>query len=278
MSIANYVPQIWSARLLANLDKALLLANSPTINQNWEGEIRDVGDRVRIQRPGDITVGAYTKGTPINYETPTSTTRTLVINQDQYYAFTIDDLDQVQSNVNLIDTYTRRAAYSLALTLDTHIAGLYTEQAAGDVAVNLVTTTDNMYEKVVEAGENLDLKNVPRMGRWLVVSPKGYARLLKTEEFIKASDLGDAVVQSGVVGRVAGFDIYMSNNLAAPSGTTKAFLYGTSDAITHARQLLGNPEAVRREGVFEDALRGRIAYGSLVVEPDALGTITATES
>jgi len=272
MAIANFIPQIWSARLLANLDKNLVLGLA--VNTNYEGDIRNVGDRVRIQRPNNITVGAYT-GT-VTYEAPTSTTRTLQVNQDKYFAFSIDDLDAVQANVNLVDTFTQRAAFALADDVDKFIASLYTGAGAGDVTVDL-TTTHDMYATAVEAGQNLDEKNVPRIGRWMIISPAGYAALLKNTKFTQASDLGDSVVTSGALGRVAGMDVLVSNNLTKVTGTTK-YLYGTSDSITYARQLLGEPEAIRLESKFEDAVRGRLAYGALVVEPDALGTITATET
>ena len=50
-------------------------------------------------------------------------------------------------------------------------------------------------------------------GRWLLVSPEIYGLLLKSPEFIKASDLGDAVVQTGAVGRIAGFTVFEDSTL-----------------------------------------------------------------
>src|SRR5690606_18759573 len=137
----------------------------------WAGEIRNVGDTVHIQRPGNITVGNYTKFNDITFQQPTATTNALVIDQDQYFAFTVDDLDAVQANIDLVDQYTARAAYALADELDQHIAGLFTEAGAGDVAVTLAS--DDYYLKLVEAGQTLDEKNVPRGGRWHVTSPAG---------------------------------------------------------------------------------------------------------
>jgi hypothetical protein len=273
MSVDNFIPELWSARLLANLDKALVIAS--VCNTSWEGEVRNVGDTVRIQRPNNLTVAAYPASADITYEAPTSTTRSLVINQDRYFAFTVDDLDAVQANVGLVDQFTRRAAYSMADDFDTFLAGLYTGAGAGNV--NLTLSSGDFYATAVTAGKNLDLQNVPRSGRFMVVTPAGYAKLLTDTKFTQASDLGDSVVVSGSVGRVAGFDVLISNNIVNSATTVHHYLYGTADAITFARQLLGTPEAVRREGRFEDAVRGRMAYGALVVEPNALGTIVATE-
>lgn len=273
MAIANYIPELWSARLLANLDKSLVIAN--LANTNWEGEIRNVGDTVHIQQPAAITANTYA-GT-VTYETPTSTQRDLVINQDTYYAFAVDDLDQVQANVNLVDQYTARAAYALADDLDQYLAGLYTDAGLTDITLDV--GTDDAYEKIVLAGQQLDEANVPRAEpRWLLVTPKVYADLLQNSNFIHSTAQGDSVLASGRVGTISGFEVFMSNNVVNSATTFYKCMYGTRSAITYARQLLGTPEAIRREGAFEDAVRGRMAYGAKVVQPNALGTITADQA
>ena len=272
MSISNFIPELWSARLLANFDKNLVLAG--LCNTDWEGEIQDKGDTVHIQRPGAITAKSY--GGSVTYETPTSDTRSLVVDQDDYYAFAVDDADRVQANVDLVDRYTERAAYSLADSLDQYLASLYT--AAGLTDITLDVGTDDAYDKLVTAGQQLDEENIPRVGRWVAVTPRGYADLLQNDKFIHATQSGDDVIATGRVGQAAGFDVFMSNNLVNSSTTFYKYLYGTRDAVTYARQLLGAPEAIRREGAFEDAIRGRMVYGAKAVESKALGTITADEA
>jgi len=276
MAISNFIPQLWSARLLANLDKATVITLGA--NTNYEGEIRNVGDRVKIQQPADISISDYPSSGDITYEAPTSTTKTLSVDQDKYYAFTVDDLDAVQANVNLVDTYTQRAAVAIAEDIDNYIGGLYASQGAGNVDVDLTASSFDIYSTFVDAALNLDKNNVPRAGRWAIVTPEVYASLLENDKFIKASDLGDQVVTTGAVGQVAGMDILVSNNLTASQSGVYKNLYGTSESMTYARQLLGEPEALRLEGRFEDAIRGRLAYGAVVVEPDALGTITSTQA
>jgi len=279
MAISNFIPDLWSARLIANLDLATVITLGA--NTNYEGEIRNVGDSVKIQQPGSITVNSYPASADISYESPTSTTKTLSVDQDKYWAFTVDDLDAVQANVNLVDTYTQRAAVAIAEDVDKYLGSLYASQGAGDVTVDLTASSVDLYGTFVDAALNLDENNVPRAGRWAIVTPVVHAALLEDTKFIQASDLGDQTVTTGAVGRVAGMDILVSNNLTESSSTSTTSvmkcLYGTSDSMTYARQLLGQPEALRLEGRFEDAIRGRLAYGAVVVQPDALGTITATQ-
>ena len=275
MSVANFIPQLWSARLLEHLDDALVIAG--LANTRWEGELRNVGDRVHIQRPNNVAVREYPASAAITYDEPTSTQRTLIVDQDRYWALTFDDLDRVQANVELVSEFTQRAAVAIAEDMDVFLADAHAN--AGITGLSVTLGTDDFYPVAVEAGKELDERNVPRAGRFLLVTPAGHAALLEEDLFTQASDLGDQTVVSGAVGRIAGFDVVMSNNVDITAGTPDIahYMFGTRDAITFARQLLGQPEALRSEDRFEDRVRGRMAYGKLVVEPDALGVIDATE-
>lgn len=346
MSISNFKPTVWSARLLAQLDKQLVL---PALaNRDYEGEVR-YGTGVKIQRPGRVGTKPYSPGsTSVTYDTPVSSTRQLAIDQRSHFAIALDDLDQVQANVNLIDAYTLESAYSLADDIDRYLASLYTGAGAGDAAINLTSyTSGDVYKLFVNAGKLLDNQNVASHDRWAVVSPALYAECLNDPKFTAASSLGDQTVQNGLIGTIAGFTLVKSNNLtgsgigittsaaaaagatslavtslagsipagtvltfgggtyavttaaaaaaatsisvqaldvAIPSGSgttyikTRKCLFGTRAAITYAEQDLPTVEAIRLEGKFADGLRGEIAFGALVVEPRALGTITATEA
>jgi hypothetical protein len=268
VAIANFIPELWSTQLQVAFRKNLVFGN--LVNRQYEGEISDVGNTVKIQTPAAITVGSYA-GT-VTYQAPTSTTQSLLIDQDKYWAFEIDDAEALQSNVNLMQAYMQEASYALANTVDADLAGLYT--AAGLANIDLTLSSGDMYDTMVLAGQQLDVANVPRSGRWVVMSPQGYALLLKTAEFIHATPAGDSVARTGEVGQVAGFTVYVSNNVVL--ATTRKYLYGTNAAIAYAAQVV-KTEAVRRDAAFKDAIRGRLVYGRKVIRPSALGVIVATE-
>jgi N4-gp56 family major capsid protein len=276
--VTTFIPEIWSARLVANLDKALILAAPPFVNFNYEGQVNP-GNTVHIQTPGSLTAADYVPGTTtISYAVPTASSQDLAIDKRKYVAFAIDDLDRVQSNVNLVDVYTQRAAYAIAGALDTSVAALYSGAGLTDITISLLSSPD-AYVSFVTAGKQLDEANVPRAGRWAAISPAFYAQLLKDTKFTQASALGDRTVQTGQVGQIAGFDIYVSNNLTdsnSGTGITHKCLYGTADAITMARALVGSPEAMRLESSFATGIRMEYAWGLKVVQANALGTITVT--
>src|SRR5574344_2712628 len=113
MAIDNFIPKIWSARMLQYLDKAHVYANA--VNRDYEGEIKAYGDTVKINSVGAITIGDYTKNTDIaDAETLTDAQVELKIDQAKYFNFCVDDIDKAQQNPKVMDTAVNRASYGLA--------------------------------------------------------------------------------------------------------------------------------------------------------------------
>jgi N4-gp56 family major capsid protein len=270
MAISNFIPEIWSRNLNLAFRKAFV--HAALVNQDYEGEIRDAGDTVRIMRPSAIAVANYT-GT-VTYADPTSTEAVLEIDQKKYWAFRVDDVDAVQANVNLVSAYTTEAGVAMADAVDQFIASHYTAAHADNIITAAAYTNLTIYNAFVEAGKRLNAKNVPQAGRVAMVSPHEYALLLNAPEFIKASDLGDAVVQSGALGMVAGFMIYLTNN-APTASSARQLLFGTPASTTFAAQLV-KTEALRLPTQFGDGVRGLMVYGAKVIKPEALGVLRVT--
>lgn len=265
----NFIPELWSAELNFQLYKSLIA--SGIVNRDYEGQIRAAGDTVHINRPSGVTVGDYVPGTDITVEKPGSTQLDLVIDQQKYFAFEVDDIERVQANVALIPAYTQEASYALADTLDQYVLGLYTDAHADNVIAAEALTASNIYAKLTQAKANLSKKNVPMQGRWIVLSPDEVALIEASDEFQRASDLGDEVSRNGFMGRAAGFDVYESNNVVE-AANVRHLPYGTRAAITMAEQIV-ETEALRRELQFSDMVRGLHVYGAKVIKPEALGDL-----
>ncbi|MCM8901321.1 N4-gp56 family major capsid protein [Caldicoprobacter algeriensis] len=279
MAITNFIPQIWSARLLENLRKNLVFKN--VVNTDYEGEIRNYGDTVKINSIGPITVADYTKNTDINPpETLSDAQRTLVIDQAKYFNFLIDDVDAAQANPKLMDAAMQEAAYALADKADQYLASqyVYAGNAIGDDTTPVVPTATTAYELLVDASIKLDEASIPRTNRWAVVPPWFYGLLLKDDRFVKAgSTNSDRTLRTGEVGEAAGFTIYISNNIANTAGAKYKIMCGHPMAITYAEQI-SKVEAYRPERRFADAVKGLHLYGAKVIRPEALVVITANKS
>ena len=116
MSIQNFIPTIWSARLLNHLDKSHVYLN--LLNRDYEGEIKNFGDIVKINQVGDVSIKDYTKGTDIDApEDITGEQQELKIDQAKYFNFAVDDVDNAQTNPKLMDKAMQRAAYAITMLL-----------------------------------------------------------------------------------------------------------------------------------------------------------------
>lgn len=269
MAVTSFITELWNARLLYALEKAHVAAN--LVNRNYEGEIRQQGDTVHINSIGAVTVDDYTRNTDIDDpEVLTTTDQTLTIDQAKYFNFQIDDVDAAQVAGDMMDTAMQRAAYALndaadAFLLQTIAAGVDTNNKIGGSAA-IALTAENIYENIVALKTKLDNANVPTTGRYIVVPPEIHALLLLDDRFVKASDGGTAndTLLNGEVGRVAGFTVYMSNNVKY---TTDHWEIPASvqTSTTYAEQIVST-EAYRMEKRFADAVKGLHVYGAKVTD------------
>lgn len=268
MTTANFIPEVWSARLLVNLRKNFVFKD--IVNMDYQGEIRGAGDTVDILTPSAVTVNNYSGS--VTYEDVQSTKQKLLIDQQKYWAFDVDDVDAVQANVNLIDTYMQEAAVALADSVDQNLASLYTE-AGASVNLDVSSNDDGVRTALLSVAQELDEANVPQSGRWMVVSPRVFRSIKGNSSYSAASELGDMIKMSGAIGMLEGFNIYVSNNVQI--STQHKCLAGYRGCITYAEQLV-NTEAIRREGSFADAMRGLLVFGRKVTRPGALVVLNTT--
>jgi hypothetical protein len=276
MSVDNFKPEIWSQEILFSLKQNLLASN--LVNRNYEGEIQNQGDTVRITTPNAIATSEY-DGDDFTFDEVASTQQTLLIDEARKFHFQVRDIDEVQANVSLMQAFSQEASFSLANDMDRFIFEAYAEADEDNVIDTGGFDESNAWDQLTLAAQLLSEKNVPEQGRWAVVDPAGYRSLARDTAFQRASDLGDQVSREGFMGRAAGFNVWMSNNLITVEGDPdiKHYVYGHNIAITLAEQLL-SIKAGEREKNFADYLKGLHVYGKKVVRPAALGTIEVDQS
>jgi N4-gp56 family major capsid protein len=292
MSVNNFIPIIWSARILAHLDVVHVYAQPGVINRDYEGEVTE-GNTVYINQIGDPTIFDYTKNTDMPApETLTDTRTTMTIDQAKGFNFQIDDVDRAQTRPDLMDPAMARAAYKLSDIEDLFVAGKMVLGAAsanniGNTTTPIVPTvgtfTDplNIYNVLVDASTKLNQSNVPRDNRFVIIPPWCEGLLLKDQRFIGAAGTGgpNAVMLNAQVGRAAGFNIMVSNNVPTVAGASTRYqiTFGHPMAMTYAEQI-DKTEAYRPEKRFGDAVKGLHVYGGGVVQPLALGTLTVSQT
>jgi len=280
MALTNSQVTIFARELQSSLKKALVFAGPMAVNRNYEGEIRQTGDSVRIRSISRPTIAAYSKNvTTITPETLTDAERTLLIDQANYFAFEIDDVDmaQVQNGGGLMTEAALESAYGLADVADLYVAGLYTgADAANKITTTAITTGALAIEGLVALKTKLDNANVPKQGRYVILPPWYVGKLLLASAFTSLADSGTSdALRNGFIGRAFGFDILESNNVTLVTGDDYLVSAGYAGAITFASQI-SKTESYRPPDSFSDAIKGLDLFGAKLVRPSGIATLVAS--
>jgi len=280
----TFIPTVWAARLLTALDKELVYGQTNVCNRDYEGEIRDAGNTVKIASVGAIAADDYVKDTPIGEpEILTDETQTMAIDQQKFFHFFVDSIDRAQQNVNVLDEAMRRSAWALRDLADSYLVGLMDTAVPagnkiGSLATPMVPTKDDAYEYLVDLGVLLDESNTPLNGRFCVVPAWFHGLLLKDDRFINAGTLrSDRALANGAVGEAAGFTILKSNNVPNDTAAKYKIIAGHSIATTYAEQIV-DLHTYKPEKRFGDAVKGLHVYGARVVRPSNLACLIANKA
>jgi len=285
MGVENFIPQIWSAKLFVRQRKALGFAS--VVNLDYEGEITGAGDTVKINEIGPITVNDYTKDTAITWETLDSAQKQLLIDQQKYFAVSIDDIDKAQVTPKLINSAADEAAYAVNDESDQHIAGKYGDAGVtndtylGSSGTSLSVSSGNVILTLSYAQRYLNEKNCPVANRWGILPPWLHQKLILAEVGgISATAVpktrDDGVIMNGYIGQAFGFTLLMSNNVSNDA-TQYRCMFGHRNAISYAGQI-AKVRAVERESHFDEGIKGLYVYGCKVVRPNALCTAYLAEA
>ena len=280
----DFIPTVWASRLLVALEKALVYGQSGVCSRDYEGQIREAGNTVKIASIGDVSIGDYLKDTDIlDPEVLTDTEQTLLIDQSKYFNFYVDSVDRAQQNVNVLDEAMRRSAWALREKADAFLAGVMEAAVTsgnkiGSLTTPEVPTKDDAYEYLVDLGVLLDESNVPIDGRFVIVPAWYHGLLLKDERFVKAGTVrSDAALANGEVGEAAGFRILKSNNVPNTTGAKYKIIAGHPVATSYVDQI-ADLQTYQPEKRFGDAVKGLHVYGAKVVRPTALAMLIANKS
>jgi autotransporter adhesin len=280
MAITESQVTIWASQLQIALRKDLVFAGPQAVNRNYEGDIQQKGDSVRIISISDPTIAAYTEGsTTITPEDLTDAERTLNIDQANYFAFQLGDISKAQSANGgaLMSEAANRAAYGLADVADQYVAGLYTgADSANKIGTTAITSSDLAVQYLVQLKVVLDNANVPKQGRYCIIPPWYHGLLLRTSVFNSLANSGTTeALDNGLIGRAFGFDMFESNNVINVTGDDYLVSAGYTGAITFAQQI-NKVEAYRPQDSFSDALKGLNLFGAKLARPTGIATLTAS--
>lgn len=285
MSIKNFIPTIWSTKILQHMRDNLVYAG--LVNRDYEGEITRRGSSVEVSMPGEVTI----KDMPTRTYGDTKAIReidapegmevqkvTLLIDQEKYFNFGVDDVDKVQMNLDLMNSYTESASYGFQSTIEKHVAEIMAKEAKlvlGSDEQPVALTSENIYKQLIKMKVGLDKANVPPVGRFVVLPPEAEGLLLEDNKFVYVgTSSSEDSLKNGKVFRACGFDIAISNNVPVNENKYK-IIASYKGSTTFAQQLL-ETKAYSPEKGFGDALKGLVVFGAKVIRPDKIVCMTAT--
>ena len=291
----NFMPELYSKKVL-NFFRKASVAEAIT-NTDYAGEISAFGDSVKIIKEPVITVDQYERGGSVTATTLTDNEVTLVVDTANAFKFIVDDIETSMSHVNFKEVASSSAAYALRDAFDTgviaklfagvpasspnHILG---SDSATDLAAGTFDGTGNL-DIGYASGEHdpidvlsrmarlLDEQNVREEGRWFLANPEFYEQLVQTSSKLMSVDFnaGQGSIRNGLVssGKLRGFDMYKTNNIAATTNAAGKCIAGHISSTCTAQTII-NTEVVRDTASFGDIVRGLHVYGAKVLRPEAL--------
>ena len=299
-SVANqnnsfFLPAIYSKQVL-NFFRKSSVAEAIT-NTDYAGEIASYGDSVKIIKEPEITVYTYERGADVTQTKLTDAEVTLVVDTANAFKFIVDDIESNMSHVNFREAATSSAAYALKDAFDegviaTMIAGVSAASPnhilgsdnATDLAAGTFDGTGNLdigfgssehdpIDVLSHMSRLLDEQNIPEEGRWFLANPEFYEVLVQSSSKLLSVDYnaGQGSIRNGLVssGKLRGFDMYKTNNIASTSNAAGKCLAGHMSATATA-QTITSTEVIRDPDSFGDIVRGLHVYGSKVLRANAL--------
>lgn len=293
----GFIPEIWSGKLIEKFYNSTVLG--AISNTDYEGEIKNFGDKVIIRTKPTVTIKDYRADGLLEVERPVGARVELLIDKGKYFNCAVDDVMEKQSDLNNLSMWADDAAEQMKIKIDTEVLlGLLDAASAnnrgvtaGVISANInlgVTGTPltvvarspaagqvEIVDALLRLGQTLDEQNIPESGRWVIL-PAWAGTMIKQSEMRQVYLTGDSttMLRNGRIGMIDRFTIYISNLLphgvAAGLAATEWVIYaGHSHGLTFASQMT-NVETMRSELSFANLLRGLQVYGYKVLDSIAL--------
>jgi hypothetical protein len=263
----------YSEQFILNLDRSTVARE--ITNQDYSPV--EGARAVELYSASDLSAPDKNADDSVNIQNPGGSSQTMTLDEEKDLTVGIPSVEEFQSQVDMQRTFRGRQAQAGEEALDDHVMGKHTE--AGIDISTTATTPDGFEDKVRDCKVALSDNDVPRAGRYMVLSPH-YADLLSEAAGDRIQSNRDIEVD-GFIGRFQGFDIFESTGVPETgSAPGKQHLtFGHRAAHTLAVQLDGVALVRNSEqGTFHgDILKSLMVYGSKVQLPAAYGDLEADQ-
>lgn len=263
MAVNNFLQTVWSKKIQDALEAKCKLVDSCL--QDYQGDCL-FAQSVKILGVGEPTIGVYDGTRDIAIEDLADQSQVLDIDQANYFAFYVDDVDQAQSVPGLKEKYQEKAVHGLAVKRDSFVADLI--KTCANVTTATAATQEAVKTAIDQAIVALRERNFDEEGV-IEITPAVYS--VFKNQLITLSTDNPEYIKRGIVGVYDDFQVVMANTLAKDDTHAYCAVRGKK-AIAFAGQI-NEVEAIRAQNRFKDIIRGLDTFGAKVIDENRIQVV-----
>ena len=303
-NVNAFVPEFYSQKLLKESKEMTDFKNNMT-NSDWEGEIKSAGDTVHICTPdaSNIVIG---EGVVPEVNDVYPKTMTLTIDKTKSFQFKFNDIEQAQSQFNMMEGYMSIANERMMIEVNkelelevlnnAEVPNVGTNASGFQATSATINTFFNRLKKTLMANKALspagfytfkgNKEQALQLNAVVTIGTGLFEQLVNSTQLTHPTVQGDDILYKGVVGQIAGMQIFVdtlldgikqtecANHYADEAGKKFIAIAGTKMGITFAEQY-NKVEKLRDPQTFADIGRALYLYGYKITNPKSLvkGTV-----
>ena len=283
------IPEIWSKRWLKAFYERSILTFF--CNNDWEGEVKDQGDTVKIRVVPKPTIRDYVKGQKLTTENLQADVVELKVDRAKYFSFHAYLVDKIQSDLDFASAFTESGGIELKVAIEEELFELIHADASeynigatagyksgninlGTEAAPLIVDKYNIIDVIGNAATVLDELKVDPTNRSLVL-PHWATTLIKTSELKDSGLTGDkqTMIRTGLIGNLFGFEIFATNsvyNEVNDGGVNVFYPVGAQKQAVGFVNQLAKTERITNSDDFGEIIRALNVYDWKTIRPEAL--------
>lgn len=269
MSYKNFVPRVWAKKIQHELERKLVYAED--CNREYEGQVSNIGDTVKILGVGKPTITTQVGGDIVltGAEKVESTAVSMPIMQISYFNYKVGDIDKLQAVGGIMEALSKEATLGVANEMDKYIASMAKDKLAVRYASAATTVTKDNILSLIDNSLVKLYDNDVQPNDEIVMTVKPWFYMILKQAYTALDTDNSKMLENGKVGRYGNVIVKMSNNVAQDTNSNDLVMIRTKKAIAFANPKI-HTEPYRPENSFDDTVKGFALYDAKIVRPKEL--------
>lgn len=245
--VDDSIPTVVAAQALGYLKANTVF--SRLVARDWDNEVSQYGQTINIPYGGTLIANPKSAGSTITLNQAADSKYTVTLDQHYEVSFLLEDIAKALARPDWFNVYARQAVAVLAEKIDAAIAAKYSGFSQTIDATGGLTAAH-----FLNARRYLNAAKAPLANRYAVLHEDAEYEALNIEKITNrdyAESLGRMAADS-IVGRFAGFDIVLDQQIVATGGQCKNMFFHRDALVLATRPLPMAPAGMGVEQVVMD--------------------------